>query len=79
MNRWKPSVLHEGEGNIRNIKWRGHLIAWANNMVSIFHLHYVYKNISVLHWLLKFFSMLIARIFSLKTEFVEMCIKGIEG
>ncbi|XP_035173483.1 vacuolar protein sorting-associated protein 41 homolog isoform X3 [Oxyura jamaicensis] len=32
MNRWKPSVLHEGEGNIRNIKWRGHLIAWANNM-----------------------------------------------
>uniref|UniRef100_A0A8D2NY96 Vacuolar protein sorting-associated protein 41 homolog n=1 Tax=Zosterops lateralis melanops TaxID=1220523 RepID=A0A8D2NY96_ZOSLA len=32
MNRWKPSVLHEGEGNIRNVKWRGHLIAWANNM-----------------------------------------------
>ncbi|KAM6134586.1 vacuolar protein sorting-associated protein 41 homolog isoform 2-T2 [Pterocles gutturalis] len=32
MNRWKLSVLHEGEGNIRNVKWRGHLIAWANNM-----------------------------------------------
>uniref|UniRef100_A0A8C9DTC6 Vps41 beta-propeller domain-containing protein n=1 Tax=Prolemur simus TaxID=1328070 RepID=A0A8C9DTC6_PROSS len=32
MNRWKSSVLHEGEGNIRNVKWRGHLIAWANNM-----------------------------------------------
>uniref|UniRef100_A0A5F9DMY6 Vacuolar protein sorting-associated protein 41 homolog n=1 Tax=Oryctolagus cuniculus TaxID=9986 RepID=A0A5F9DMY6_RABIT len=37
MNRWKSSVLHEGEGNIRNVKWRGHLIAWANNMgVKIF-------------------------------------------
>uniref|UniRef100_A0A670JIN9 Vacuolar protein sorting-associated protein 41 homolog n=1 Tax=Podarcis muralis TaxID=64176 RepID=A0A670JIN9_PODMU len=33
MNRWKPSVLHEGEGNIRNVKWRGNLIAWANNMI----------------------------------------------
>ncbi|XP_054847633.1 vacuolar protein sorting-associated protein 41 homolog isoform X2 [Eublepharis macularius] len=32
MNRWKPSILHEGEGNIRNVKWRGNLIAWANNM-----------------------------------------------
>ncbi|KAM7322640.1 hypothetical protein ACRRTK_018145 [Alexandromys fortis] len=37
MNRWKSSVLHEGEGNIRSVKWRGHLIAWANNMgVKIF-------------------------------------------
>ncbi|XP_012888456.1 PREDICTED: vacuolar protein sorting-associated protein 41 homolog [Dipodomys ordii] len=34
MNRWKSSVLHEGEGNIRSVKWRGHLIAWANNMVQ---------------------------------------------
>lgn len=33
MNRWKSSVLHEGEGNIRSVKWRSHLIAWANNMV----------------------------------------------
>lgn len=47
MNRWKASVLHEGEGNIRNVKWRGHLIAWANNMVSIFYLHYMNKNIYV--------------------------------
>uniref|UniRef100_A0A2I3GQ95 Vacuolar protein sorting-associated protein 41 homolog n=1 Tax=Nomascus leucogenys TaxID=61853 RepID=A0A2I3GQ95_NOMLE len=37
MNRWKSAVLHEGEGNIRSVKWRGHLIAWANNMgVKIF-------------------------------------------
>lgn len=37
MSRWKSSVLHEGEGNIRSVKWRGHLIAWANNMgVKIF-------------------------------------------
>lgn len=34
MNRWKSSVLHEGEGNIRSVKWKGHLIAWANNMVK---------------------------------------------
>eukprot|EP00069_Balaena_mysticetus_P010653 bmy_20737T0 len=33
MSRWKSSVLHEGEGNIRSVKWRGHLIAWANNMI----------------------------------------------
>ncbi|KAM5156743.1 vacuolar protein sorting-associated protein 41 homolog [Mantella aurantiaca] len=32
LNRWKTTVLHEGEGNITNIKWRGNLIAWANNM-----------------------------------------------
>ncbi|GAB1297941.1 Vacuolar protein sorting-associated protein 41 homolog [Apodemus speciosus] len=37
MNRWKSCVLHEGEGNIRSVQWRGHLIAWANNMgVKIF-------------------------------------------
>lgn len=34
MSRWKSAVLHEGEGNIRSVKWRGHLIAWANNMVD---------------------------------------------
>ncbi|XP_025785570.1 vacuolar protein sorting-associated protein 41 homolog [Puma concolor] len=33
MSRWKSCVLHEGEGNIRSVKWRGHLIAWANNMI----------------------------------------------
>nr|XP_033786133.1 vacuolar protein sorting-associated protein 41 homolog [Geotrypetes seraphini] len=32
LNRWKTFVLHEGEGNITNIKWRGNLIAWANSM-----------------------------------------------
>ncbi|XP_015273395.1 PREDICTED: vacuolar protein sorting-associated protein 41 homolog [Gekko japonicus] len=32
MSRWKPSILHEGEGTIRNVKWKGNLIAWANNM-----------------------------------------------
>ncbi|XP_069469381.1 vacuolar protein sorting-associated protein 41 homolog isoform X2 [Ambystoma mexicanum] len=32
LNRWKTSVLHEGEGSITNVKWRGNLIAWANNM-----------------------------------------------
>lgn len=34
LNRWKMSVLHEGEGSITNIKWRANLIAWANNVVS---------------------------------------------
>uniref|UniRef100_A0A8C2H3E9 Vacuolar protein sorting-associated protein 41 homolog n=1 Tax=Cyprinus carpio TaxID=7962 RepID=A0A8C2H3E9_CYPCA len=32
LNRWKTSVLHEGEGNITNVKWRANLIAWANNL-----------------------------------------------
>ncbi|XP_040209124.1 vacuolar protein sorting-associated protein 41 homolog [Rana temporaria] len=32
LNRWKTTVLHEGEGNITNIKWRGNFIAWVNNM-----------------------------------------------
>uniref|UniRef100_A0A665WJ15 Vacuolar protein sorting-associated protein 41 homolog n=1 Tax=Echeneis naucrates TaxID=173247 RepID=A0A665WJ15_ECHNA len=32
LNRWKMSVLHEGEGSITNIKWRANLIAWANNV-----------------------------------------------
>lgn len=35
LNRWKMTVLHEGEGSITNIKWRANLIAWANNMVSM--------------------------------------------
>uniref|UniRef100_A0A673FWU6 Vacuolar protein sorting-associated protein 41 homolog n=1 Tax=Sinocyclocheilus rhinocerous TaxID=307959 RepID=A0A673FWU6_9TELE len=32
LNRWKTSVLHEGEGNITNVKWTANLIAWANNV-----------------------------------------------
>ncbi|XP_041366904.1 vacuolar protein sorting-associated protein 41 homolog [Gigantopelta aegis] len=31
LGRHKMSVLHQGEGPIRNIKWRGDLIAWAND------------------------------------------------
>ncbi|AWP17100.1 putative microtubule-associated protein futsch-like [Scophthalmus maximus] len=32
LNRWKMSLLHEGEGSISNIQWRANLIAWANNV-----------------------------------------------
>ena len=32
--RNKVTVLHEGEGSIRTIKWRSTLIAWANDAVS---------------------------------------------
>ncbi|XP_072009384.1 vacuolar protein sorting-associated protein 41 homolog isoform X2 [Engystomops pustulosus] len=32
LNRWKTAILHEGEGTITNIKWRGNFIAWSNNM-----------------------------------------------
>lgn len=28
------TVLHQGEGPVRNIKWKGNFIAWANNHVS---------------------------------------------
>lgn len=31
--RNKATILHEGEGNIRTIKWRSCLIAWANDAV----------------------------------------------
>ncbi|XP_059840611.1 vacuolar protein sorting-associated protein 41 homolog isoform X1 [Hypanus sabinus] len=31
LNRWKMVVLHEGEGTITNVKWRGSLIAWSNS------------------------------------------------
>lgn len=75
MNRWKPLVLHEGEGNIRNVKWRGHLIAWANNMVSIFHLRYMNKTISMLH---RFFNDNCQNIHLKNYAFVELGIKGIE-
>ena len=31
----KRSVIHQGEGAIREIQWKGDLIAWANDFVSI--------------------------------------------
>ncbi|XP_078376476.1 vacuolar protein sorting-associated protein 41 homolog isoform X2 [Oculina patagonica] len=38
--RNKATILHEGEGNIRTIKWRSHLIAWANDAeVKVFDLN----------------------------------------
>lgn len=30
--RTKPTVIHAGEGPVRTIKWRGTLIAWANDI-----------------------------------------------
>uniref|UniRef100_A0A8C4RUT3 Vacuolar protein sorting-associated protein 41 homolog n=1 Tax=Erpetoichthys calabaricus TaxID=27687 RepID=A0A8C4RUT3_ERPCA len=32
LNRWKTITLHEGEGIITNVKWRGSLVAWANSL-----------------------------------------------
>ncbi|XP_070565310.1 vacuolar protein sorting-associated protein 41 homolog [Ptychodera flava] len=32
LNRLKTTVLHQGEGQIRTIKWRSHFIAWANDL-----------------------------------------------
>jgi len=31
----KENVLHRGEGPIWHIRWRGSLIAWANDLVSV--------------------------------------------
>ncbi|XP_039266626.2 vacuolar protein sorting-associated protein 41 homolog isoform X1 [Styela clava] len=31
LGRSKTTTLHTGEGLVRNIKWKGHLIAWAND------------------------------------------------
>ncbi|XP_032875860.1 vacuolar protein sorting-associated protein 41 homolog isoform X1 [Amblyraja radiata] len=32
LNRWKMTVIHEGEGTVTNVKWRGSLIAWSNGV-----------------------------------------------
>ncbi|XP_060680178.1 vacuolar protein sorting-associated protein 41 homolog [Hemiscyllium ocellatum] len=32
LNRWKTTILHEGEGTISQIKWRGNLVAWSNSV-----------------------------------------------
>ncbi|XP_077978241.1 vacuolar protein sorting-associated protein 41 homolog [Glandiceps talaboti] len=32
LNRLKTTILHQGEGQIRTIKWRSHFIAWANDL-----------------------------------------------
>ncbi|XP_069111688.1 vacuolar protein sorting-associated protein 41 homolog [Argopecten irradians] len=32
LSRHKTTVLHQGEGPIREIKWKGSFIAWANDM-----------------------------------------------
>ena len=34
MGRRKTQIIHEGEGIIRNIKWRNDLIAWCNDKVK---------------------------------------------
>ena len=33
LRRMQRSVLHQGEGIIRVIKWKNQLIAWANDLV----------------------------------------------
>lgn len=37
----KETLLHSGEGPIWQVRWRGRLIAWANDLVSTF---IVYRN-----------------------------------
>lgn len=32
---YKPNVISSGEGPIWTIKWRGNLIAWANDLVRL--------------------------------------------
>jgi hypothetical protein len=41
-NRHRTYVLHQGEGPIRNIKWKGSCIAWANDLVRITFLHWYF-------------------------------------
>ncbi|GAB6021658.1 Vacuolar protein sorting-associated protein 41 [Chamberlinius hualienensis] len=31
MSRLKPTILHDGDGTVRNIKWKGRFVAWASN------------------------------------------------
>ena len=34
-NRSKSTILHQGEGPIRTVKWKGCFVAWANDLVRI--------------------------------------------
>ena len=43
----KTRVLHQGEGAIRQIKWKGELVAWANDFV---------RKILIFFWLSLWFS-----------------------
>lgn len=49
LGRHKMTVLHQGEGPIRNIKWGGEFIAWANNNVSnVFYVVSFFQSLPVL-------------------------------
>ena len=42
LSQRKTTILHQGEGPIKNIKWKGSLIAWSNELVC-----YYYRSESV--------------------------------
>jgi len=33
LSQRRTMILHQGEGPIKNIKWKGSLIAWSNELV----------------------------------------------
>jgi hypothetical protein len=40
----KETTLHVGEGPIWQVRWRGRLIAWANDLVIIFLFYFYFKS-----------------------------------
>jgi len=38
LNQRRTVILHQGEGPIKNIKWKGSLIAWSNELVCNYQL-----------------------------------------
>jgi len=40
----KETVIHQGEGAIWQIRWRGRFIAWANDNVSLHHTEHVFSD-----------------------------------
>ena len=42
----KETTLHDGEGPIWQVRWRGRLIAWANDLVICLFVFEVLKNLT---------------------------------
>jgi len=47
LNQRRTVVLHQGEGPIKNIKWKGSLIAWSNELVCNQHVIHIAQTIFI--------------------------------
>lgn len=42
----KETLLHSGEGPIWQVRWRGRLIAWANDLVRCIYQQWMYNRLT---------------------------------